>query len=112
MHFKPEDARETAGDNKGTVAAIDVVFNDMTASQYMEYTVIKVNKRGVKRLGPFSLEHEHTYLDEAVGYCVAACGFYVQWHLGFAAPFPLNLVLLPLDALEWYIRYSVSTTSN
>lgn len=71
-----------------------------------------LNKRGVKRLGPFSLEHEHTYLDEAVGYCVAACGFYVQWHLGFAAPFPLNLVLLPLDALEWYIRYSVSTTSN
>ena len=55
-----------------------------------------------------SLEADHTFLDEACGYAVAALGFYVQWAYGFAAPFPLNIVMLPFDALEMYIRWSVT----
>ena len=68
-----------------------------------------LNKRGFYSIGPFSLKHEDTYIDELVGYAVAALGFYVQWNLGFGVPFPFNIVLMPLDMVEWYIRYSVTT---
>ena len=47
-----------------------------------------LNKRGFKSVGPFTLEHEHTYLDEILGYALAALGFWVQWNLGFGVPFP------------------------
>jgi len=70
-----------------------------------------LNKRGVKSIGPFSLEHESSYVDEVFGFMLGAFGFYVQWKLGFGMPFPLNLAMLPLDVIEWYIRYSVSTGS-
>ena len=39
-----------------------------------------LNKRGFKSFGPFSLEDEHTYIDEIVGYTVGVFGFYVQWN--------------------------------
>ncbi len=67
------------------------------------------NNRGLKSLWGMSLEHEHTYLDEVFGYAIAACGFFFQWHFGFAMPFPFNIVMLPLDAIEWYVRWSVTT---
>ena len=61
------------------------------------------------RAGPFSLNDEDTYVDELVGYTLALIGFYVQWNLGFGVPFPLNLFMFPLDMVEWYIRYTIST---
>ena len=70
------------------------------------------NARGLKSLGGMSLEHDKTYLDELVGYAIATVGFYFQWHYGFAMPFPFSLVMLPLDAIEWYIRFSVSTAGG
>ncbi|EOD38834.1 hypothetical protein EMIHUDRAFT_122162 [Emiliania huxleyi CCMP1516] len=45
----------------------------------------------------------------AFGYSVAALGFYIQWSWGFGLPFPLSLVMLPFDILEWYIRWSISS---
>ena len=67
-----------------------------------------LNKRGVRRIGPLSLKHDETYFDEIVGYTVALFGFWVQWNHGFGVPFPLNLVMLPFDVLEWYIRVSIT----
>ena len=68
-----------------------------------------INKRGFKSFLGLSLEHESTYADEVVGYSLAVFGFWVQWNLGFSLPFPLNYVLWPLDLVEWYIRYELST---
>ena len=68
-----------------------------------------MNKHGFKTFLGFSLEEEHTYVDEVFGYAVAALGFYVQWNLGFGMPFPLNYAMLPLDVVEWYIRYTISS---
>ena len=45
-------------------------------------------------------------LAEGVGYALAACGCYCQWSWGFAAPFPLNIVLMPFTLIEWYIRWA------
>jgi len=53
-------------------------------------------------------EH-HTWLDEVGGYALAALGFYVQWQFGFGTPFPLSVVMFPFDAIEWYIRWTITS---
>ena len=47
------------------------------------------------------------YLSEAVGYPIAAVGFYTQLRYGFTLPFPLNLILLPLTIVQWLIEYQM-----
>ena len=32
-----------------------------------------------------------------------------EFECGFGVPFPLNLVLFPLNLVEWYIRYSITS---
>jgi hypothetical protein len=59
--------------------------------------------------GHLTLNEEDTYLDELIGYSVAALGFYTQWMWGFGLPFPFNIVMLPFTLLEWYIRWSVTS---
>ena len=58
------------------------------------------------------VEHPHgmddTHAAEIFGYALAAAGCYMQWRWGFAAPFPLNIALLPFSLVEWYIRYAVT----
>ena len=50
-----------------------------------------------------------TYVDEALGYTVAALGFYCQLTWGFGLPFPFNIVMLPMDLVEWYIRWTITS---
>jgi len=50
-----------------------------------------------------------TYLDEIVGYPLAALGIYCQWQSGFSVIFPFNIVLLPLTIVEWILRWEVFT---
>jgi len=51
---------------------------------------------------------EDTYLDEVVGYGVAALGFCCQFLWGMGLPFPLNLVFFPLGIVEWYLRWTIT----
>jgi len=67
--------------------------------------------RWARKRGLVSLDETETVADEAVGYAVAALGFYFQLTCGFGLPFPLNLVLFPLSIVEWGIRYAVSSPS-
>jgi len=67
-----------------------------------------LNKRGYKSFLGLSLEHEKTYLDEALGYGLAIAGFVVQWKWGFGIPFPFNVIMFPLDIFEWYIRWTIT----
>jgi len=57
--------------------------------------------------GLFAIK-EADNLDEVVGYTLALFGFYTQWQWGFALPFPLNLVMFPFTAIEWYVRWAVT----
>lgn len=58
-----------------------------------------------------SKSHEETYLDEALGYTVAVLGFYCQMSWGFGLPFPLSIFMLPFDGVEWYIRYTITSSA-
>ena len=67
-----------------------------------------LNKRGYKSFLGLSLEHDKTYVDEVVGFLLAIVGFWFQWSFGFGMPFPFNVVMFPLDVIEWYIRHTVT----
>lgn len=49
-----------------------------------------------------------SYLDEAVQYTLAALGVAYQLGVGFQLPFPVNIVLLPLEIVEWVLRWQVT----
>jgi hypothetical protein len=70
------------------------------------------NKQGIT-LGGFIPENdEDTYLDEVAGWSMAAIGFYFQYTLGFAVPFPLNILLAPLGILEWWIQWTITDAAD
>ena len=54
------------------------------------------------------INHEDTYLDEVIGYGIAALGFLVQVFYGFALPLPLSILLLPFTIAEYVLISLVS----
>lgn len=62
----------------------------------------------LSKMGYVQIKQEDTYLDEIIGYSVAVIGLWFQLSLGFSLPFPLNLLLLPFRALEWWLIWIVS----
>lgn len=54
------------------------------------------------------INHEDTMLDEYLGWTLAAFGFYFQFTQNFTLPFPMNLLLWPFTALEWFIEWKIT----
>lgn len=52
---------------------------------------------------------EQAYLDEAIGWGLAALGLLFQYTYHFGLPFPLNLLCWPLDLVEAFIVWSVAS---
>jgi len=53
-------------------------------------------------------KHEDTNADEIASYAFAALGFYFQYYMRFSTPFPLNIILFPVELSEYYIRWAVT----
>jgi len=53
-------------------------------------------------------DHEDTSADEIASYVFAGLGFYFQYQMKFDAPFPLNVILWPVELAETYIRWAVT----
>lgn len=53
-------------------------------------------------------KHEDTNADEIASYAFAVIGFYFQYYLSFSTPFPLNIILFPVELAEYYIRWTVT----
>lgn len=51
---------------------------------------------------------EETFIDEYAGWALAALGLLFQLYNGFHVPFPLNLVLWPVQLVEAFIVWSVN----
>merc|ERR1719230_919046 len=65
-----------------------------------------LEEQGLMTKVPFiaqPFDPNESYVDEAVGYAVAAIGFSFQFFNGFTLPLPLNLVFLPLTIIEWIL---------
>lgn len=53
-------------------------------------------------------DHEDTKVDEIASYVFAGLGFYFQYNMSFSTPFPLNIILFPVEFAEYYIRWAVT----
>lgn len=62
-----------------------------------------LNKRGI-----IDFDDEETYLDEILGWGLAAVGIYFQIMNLFAIPFPLNLLLFPVSIFENTLIWIIS----
>jgi hypothetical protein len=54
------------------------------------------------------IKEEGTYIDEVVGYLLAALGFYFQLSSLFRLPFPVNVLLFPASIAESFLMWAVS----
>ena len=61
----------------------------------------------LNKYGFIDFNDDDTYLDEAVGYGLAALGLLFQVSMGFKLPFPLNLILLPFTMTEYVIVWTI-----
>lgn len=81
----------------------------LVGSLIITRTALQVAKERGITLGGFLPErHQDTLLDEGLSYVLAALGLSFQLRYNFSVPFPLNLVLLPLEMAEQFIRWSIS----
>ncbi len=58
--------------------------------------------------GYIQFNDEESYLDEIVGWSLAALGIYFQLSSFFTLPFPLNVVFFPMTILENYLAWIIS----
>ena len=63
------------------------------------------------RRGIVHVDHNETYLDEVLGWTLAAVGFYFQYTQMFSPPFVVELLLWPLQTIEYGLLYAVASTS-
>eukprot|EP00931_Biecheleriopsis_adriatica_P010099 TRINITY_DN111197_c0_g1_i1.p1 TRINITY_DN111197_c0_g1~~TRINITY_DN111197_c0_g1_i1.p1 ORF type:complete len:401 (-),score=97.15 TRINITY_DN111197_c0_g1_i1:65-1201(-) len=52
---------------------------------------------------------EQSYIDEMIGFPLAAAGFYYQFTHNFTLEFPYSLIMLPCTIVEWVLRWNVFT---
>lgn len=58
---------------------------------------------------PKDFNPEDSYIDEIVGFPLAAAGFYYQLTNGFALEFPYSIIMFPCTMVEWIIRWHIYT---
>ena len=62
------------------------------------------------RMNYLHINAEDSYLDEAVGYTLAATGMWFQLSMGFEVFFPFNILLLPFTLTNLLLLWVVNTT--
>jgi len=67
----------------------------------MSRALLQIRSKGQKN-------HEDTNIDEILSYTLGGAGFYFQYTQSFDTPFPLNIILWPVELAEYYIRWSVT----
>ena len=68
--------------------------------------------RNINLFGWIQEDHMQSNVDEFLSYIFAAMGFYFQFVHSFSLPFPLNVVLLPFQLAEYWIRWTITKRAN
>ena len=53
-------------------------------------------------------DHNDTIADEVASYIFAFLGFYFQFTHEFSTPFPLNIILAPVQLSEYWVRWALT----
>lgn len=91
---------------------ISAVHSAMRGGTMVGKALIKLANEYSEKSGteiPFlPKDHKETYIDDIVGFVLAAIGVWWQWGQSFSNPFPLNLILWPFGLAEYYIRWHIT----
>lgn len=61
------------------------------------------------KMGYVHINHEDTYLDEAVGVVVAFLGLAFQISNRWRVPFPFNIIMIPFWVLERWLLWNIGS---
>jgi len=81
--------------------AISAFTSALAGGLIMSRAVLLILSKGNK-------DHYDTNADEVTSYAFAGLGFYFQYNMSFSTPFPLNIILWPVELAEYYIRWAVT----
>lgn len=81
--------------------AISAFTSALAGGLIMSRAVLLILSKGNKG-------HYDTNADEIASYAFAGLGFYFQYNMSFSTPFPLNIILWPVELAEYYIRWAVT----
>jgi hypothetical protein len=88
---------------------ITAVTSALIGAILISRSLLKIaNRRGVTFDGLIPKDHDETYIDEAASYIFAFLGVWFQFKIRFNVPFPMNLLLWPLQMTEYFIRWSIT----
>ncbi|CAN0019210.1 unnamed protein product [Ectocarpus fasciculatus] len=62
----------------------------------------------VSEVTPLKLDPDNSFLDEVLGWTLAACGAYFQTSINWDLPWAVDLVLWPAYLLETFLKWSVT----
>lgn len=88
---------------------ITAVTSALTGALIISRALLSIaHHNGITLNGMIPKDHEDTYVDEATSYFFAFLGIWFQFKNQFDVPFPLNLILWPMEICEYMIRWSIT----
>mmetsp|Transcript_11298 Transcript_11298/g.16599 ORF Transcript_11298/g.16599 Transcript_11298/m.16599 type:complete len:328 (+) Transcript_11298:125-1108(+) len=60
--------------------------------------------------GLITEKRDDTYVDEVVMYLFAALGIYFQFSMNFDLPFPFNILMAPVEIVEYYLKWTITNS--
>jgi len=88
---------------------ISAFTSAMIGALLITRTIMSIaHKKGITLGGLIPADHKETQIDEMGSYVLAAMGFIFQWKMNFDMPFPFNILLLPVEFAENFVRWSVT----
>lgn len=88
---------------------ISAVGSAMRGGLMMSRSLMKLAYKNGWKFVP--QDDKDTNIDEYVSYGLAAVGFWFQFQLDFAVPFPFNILLFPFEIAEGWIKYEVANSN-
>ncbi len=82
-------------------AVLSAFASAMAGGLHMSRAMLHLLSNGTK-------DHSETRADEIASYAFAALGFYFQYSVSFSVPFPLNVILLPVELADYCLRWAVT----
>ena len=88
---------------------ISAVTSALTGALLISRSLLKIaHRHGVTLNGLIPKDDKETYIDEALSYLMAFLGIWFQFKIKFDLPFPINLVLWPMEMGEYFIKWSIT----
>lgn len=84
----------------------------LTGALLASRALLKIaHRHGVTLNGMIPKDDKDTYFDEAASYILAFLGIWFQFKIHFDLPFPINLLLWPMEVAEYMMKWSITKST-